>query len=165
MDNSFFASINWGLAMLQLREWGMPVDFQGIDVRTINEGQCRSLNTLRHHKQIKFAWDDPHEDLTPQLEMITKIIKPWKLMCYVLIGYYTEPMRLARGFDLYRVNTLRNFGISPFVMPYDKSDPYQKDFARYVNDKAIFYSLRWKDYKSGFRKGGVKGYPRIPTFN
>lgn len=165
MDNSFFASINWGLAMLRLREWGLPVDFQGIDIRTINEGQCRSLNILRHHKQIKFAWDDPHEDLTPQLKMITKIIKPWKLMCYVLIGYYTEPTRVARGFDLYRVNTLRRFGIDPFVMPYDRTDPYQKDFARYVNHKAVFNSINWKDYQCGFRKGSVTGYPRIPTFN
>ena len=32
-------------------------------------------------------------------------------------------------------------------MPFNKFDKYQKDFSRWVNHKAIFKSVAWKDYK------------------
>jgi hypothetical protein len=31
-------------------------------------------------------------------------------------------------------------------MPYDRSDQYQKTFARFVNHKAIFKKVKWRDY-------------------
>jgi hypothetical protein len=61
----------------------------------------------------------------------------------VLIGYDTSPEE-----DLYRVEMLREMKIDPFVMPYDKSDPYQKNFSRWVNHKAIFKSVKWEDYSN-----------------
>ncbi len=47
------------------------------------------------------------------------------------------------------VETLRSFGIDPFAMPYDKTDPYQKAFSRWVNHKAIFKSVKWEEYRKG----------------
>jgi len=32
-------------------------------------------------------------------------------------------------------------------MPYNKEDLYQKKFARWVNHKAIFKSVKWVDYE------------------
>lgn len=148
MDNNFFANKAWPYAIKMLLDKPQePVDFQGVDVRTLNKRRCEALNSLRHYKQIKIAWDDPHEDMLPHLRRIIQLIKPYKLMCYVLIGYYDEPEHLAKAFDLYRVRTLQRYGIDPFVMPYNKNDPYQKKFARWVNHKAIFKSVAWKDYK------------------
>ena len=66
---------------------------------------------------------------------------------YVLIGYHSTEEE-----DLHRVETLRSYGCDPYVMPYDKFDDYQKKFTRWVNHKAIFKSVAWKDYKSGERK-------------
>ena len=63
---------------------------------------CEDLNSLKHHKQIKIAWDNPKEDLIPKLKKIIKWIKPYKLMCYVWIGYWSSPEK-----DLYRVEELR----------------------------------------------------------
>jgi len=54
---------------------------------------------------------------------------------------------------VYRVMELRALGVDPFVMPYDKTDPYQRRFARWVNHKAIFKSVEWKDY--GLVRGKV----------
>jgi hypothetical protein len=71
-------------------------------------------------------------------------------MCYVLIGFDSTPEE-----DLYRVETLRGLGIDPFVMPFNKKDKYQRDFARWVNHKAIFKSVPWKEYKK-FRGGEIK---------
>ena len=151
-DNSFFdKGIRWWQPIGLLQEWGLPVDFQGIDVRTIKEGQCLALNGLKHHKQIKIAWDDPKDErvILDGIARLTKYVKPYKIMCYVLIGYWSTPEE-----DLYRVETLRGIGIDPFVMPYDRSDLYQRAFARWVNHKAIFKTVAWPDYYFCFRTSG-----------
>jgi hypothetical protein len=45
------------------------------------------------------------------------------------------------------IETLNSLKIDPFVMPYNKHDRYQKDFARWVNMKATFKTVKWADYK------------------
>lgn len=142
MDNNFFANRHWETAITWLRKVGQPVDFQGVDVRLLTRRMCLAFGLLRHHKQIKIAWDDPREDLIPNLREIIRYIKYWRLMCYVLIGFSSTEEQ-----DLHRVETLRSLGIDPFVMPYDKTNLYQKAFARWVNHKAIFKKVKWQDYK------------------
>jgi hypothetical protein len=141
MDNNFFANPQWQTAVNQLKKWGQPVDFQGIDVRILRDKHLHALTTLRHHKQIKMAWDNPHENLEPLFKHAKQIIPPHKIMVYVLIGFNSTPDE-----DLHRVETLRLIGFDPFVMPYDKFDEYQRHFARYVNNKAIFKSTDWAHY-------------------
>ena len=143
-DNNFFASPKWHLAASDLILSGLPIDFNGgIDVRILKQNQLLALNRLRLHKQIYIAWDNPEDDLRPHIERMTAVVKPYKIACYVLIGYWSTPKQ-----DLYRVETLRELKIDPFVMPYDKSDYYQRRFARWVNHKAIFKKVGWADYKS-----------------
>ena len=48
----------------------------------------------------------------------------------------------TREYDLHRVYELRRLGVNPFVMPYDKSDPYQRALARWCNNKFIFKACR-----------------------
>ena len=141
MDNNFFANPKWPQAIEQLKLWNQPVDLQGVDVRLLNRPQCEALNSLQHKGQIHIAWDRPKEDLRPQLRKVTKHIKPYKLMCYVLIGYDSSEAE-----DLWRVRELHKLGIDPFAAPYDKSDTYQKNFARWVNQKAIFKTTPWEEY-------------------
>ena len=63
-------------------------------------------------------------------------------MCYVLIGYWSDPDE-----DLYRVMHLWDeYKIHAFAMPYNKFDRYQKDFARWCNNKIIFKSCSWSEY-------------------
>jgi len=147
MDNNFFGSPQWVWAIEWLLEKNLPVNFQGIDARELTREMCFALNNLKHRKQIKIAWDDPRENLKPKLKEIIRIIKPYKLMCYVLIGYWHFTDGTTEEKDLYRVETLRGLGIDPFVMPYDKNDLYQKAFARWVNHKAIFKKVKWQDYR------------------
>jgi hypothetical protein len=142
MDNNFFACPEWRDHIKQLQEWAQPVDFQGVDVRLLDQEMCEALNSLKHEHQIHIAWDFPEYDLIPKLLEITKFIKSYRIMCYVLIGYNS-----TRSQDLYRVEELKRIGIDPFVMPYNKRDRYQKNFARWVNHKAIFKTVEWKDYE------------------
>ena len=142
LDNNFFANPEWPKAIELIKNWRKPVSLHGVDVRLLNKEQCAALNSIRHSKQIHIAWDNPKEDLEPKLRQVIKWVKPYKLMCYVLIGYWSTPEE-----DLFRVEVLRRLGIDPFIMPFNKADQYQKDFSRYVNRKAIFKSVKWEDYK------------------
>jgi hypothetical protein len=151
MDNNFFANPNWRSAIKQLQEWKQPCDFQGVDARILNKEQCDALLSLKHYKQIHIAWDNPREKLIPKFKEIVKHIKPWRLMCYVLIGYWSSEKE-----DIYRIDELEKLGIDQFVMPYNPRDTYQQNFARYVNHKAIRKSVSWKDYKKSIKKSNVE---------
>jgi hypothetical protein len=147
-DNNFFANPNLWVAKAACEGFcnaGYLLDFQGVDARLLTVEDCKWLVKLKHYKQIKIAWDNPKENILPKLKLITKYIKPYKLMCYVLIGYWSTPEE-----DLYRVESLRKLKIDPFAMPYNKTAPYQKNFARWVNHKATFKTVSWKDYKKTF---------------
>jgi hypothetical protein len=67
---------------------------------------------------------------------------------YVLIGFDTTPEE-----DLYRVELLESLGVESFAMPFDKSDPYQKRFARWVNAKPAFRSCSFAEYDVSAKKG------------
>jgi hypothetical protein len=147
MDNNFFANPNWRSSINQLQNWKKPCDFQGVDVRLLNKEKCDALLSLKHYKQIHIAWDDPRENLIPKIKEVIRFIKPYRLMCYILIGYWSTEKE-----DLYRIEELEKLGIDQFVMPYNKRDPKQINFSRYVNHKAIRNSVTWRDYKKSIRK-------------
>ena len=143
-DNNFFASPGWVAAGARLLSMGQPVDMQGVDVRILTPPMLGLMAKLKHEKQIKIAWDNPKDDLVPAIKNMIEYIKPYRIMCYVLVGYWSTPKE-----DLYRVETLRKLGVDPFVMAYNKKDYYQKRFARWVNHKAIFKAVKWEDYQHG----------------
>jgi len=113
-----------------------------ITIEPIMQFDLNQFVKLINHNVIHCAWDDPDYDMIPKIKEIVKYIKPYKLMCYVLIGFDSTVDQ-----DLMRVEKLEEYDISPFVMPYNKSNTYQKRFARWVNNKAIFKSVKWEDYK------------------
>lgn len=120
-------------------------DISGFDLRLIGQERAEALARTRWDGQVHFAWDSIKDEKTilAGLNIVIKYgLKAYKIMVYVLIGYNSTPEE-----DLYRVETLRGLGVDPFVMAFDKKDTYQKRFARWVNHKAIFKSVKWKDYK------------------
>ncbi|MDD3479971.1 MAG: hypothetical protein PHI42_06265 [Paludibacteraceae bacterium] len=142
LDNNFFANPEWKSSIDYLLKENQKVNLHGVDVRIMDEEQAYYLNKLKHYKQIHIAWDFPKIDLVPQITEMTKHIKPYKIMCYVLIGFNSTPEE-----DLYRVEKLRELGVSPFIMPFNKAEVYQKRFARWVNHKAIFNTVKWSEYR------------------
>ncbi|WP_018211164.1 hypothetical protein [Desulfitobacterium hafniense] len=119
---------------------------QGLDIRLMDADKADLLNRVRpwDGKRIHFAWDFMADEQAVKegIQLVTKYIKPHKIMFYVLIGWDT-----TEDEDLYRVELLRSYKIMPFVMPYDKFDYYQRSFARWVNHKAIFNSCSWPEYR------------------
>lgn len=146
MDNNFFANPNWRSAVDQLVEWDYPVDIQGFDIRLFDDEQGEALNKLNHYHQIKFTWDNPKENIDDKIESLLNHVSHSKLMCYVLIGYWSDEEE-----DLMRVHHLwDDYGIDAFVMPYNKFDSYQLNFARWCNNKVLFNTRSWEEYKNGY---------------
>jgi hypothetical protein len=150
MDNNFFANPEYEKALAWLKETKQPVEFnQGLDIRLMDAEKWEQVKQFqrRHNKRIKSAWDNPKENLVHCFEEAAKHIQPYKVVVYVLIGFNSTPEE-----DLWRVEELRRLGFDPFVMPFNKFDPYQKRFARWVNHKAIFKTVTFSGYK---RSAGV----------
>ncbi len=142
LDNNFFANTLWPNAIEVLKSYGQPVCFDGIDIRIFNDKQGKSLKQIKLYKMLHIAWDNPRQDLTDKIKLMTKYIKAYKIMVYVLIGFDSTEEQ-----DYYRVMKIKEIGAKPFVMPYNKKDKYQKRFARWVNHMAIFNSVKWKEYE------------------
>lgn len=148
LDNNFFANPEWKSSIDWLISKKQPINLHGVDIRIMNEEQAFWLNKLKLKSLIHFAWDLPEIDLSKKLKEVTKYINPNKMMCYILVGFNSTIEQ-----DMYRIETCRNLGISPFVMPFrdfkNKKKPtqYEKDLARYVNNKALFKSITFGDYK------------------
>jgi hypothetical protein len=145
LDNNFFAYKNWRENIDILKSYNQKIEFnQGIDLRLMNESQAKALSTLKI-KTIYTAFDHykDKDKILKGLEILTKYIKPYKITTYVLIGFGSTPEE-----DLERVMLLREIGVNPFAMAYNKMNDYQRAFARWVNHKATFKSVPYdKNYK------------------
>lgn len=129
----------------QLSSAGVHALWEALDIRRVNQRTARALASVKQEKRIHFAWDGPSQDgfIESGLSHLREAgLKPWRFTFYVLVGFNT-----SREYDIYRINRLRELGANPFVMPFDKSDRYQKDLARWCNNKFIFKSCgRFEDY-------------------
>ena len=144
LDPNFTAHPNRGKYMDQLKGTGALIDFtQGLDARLIDRGFAMHFTKLKLSRYTHVAWDDmSHEKRILQgIRMLAGYLNPSRIIVYVLIGFDTNENE-----DLYRVEKLRDMGVEPFVMAYDRGDPYQKRLARWCNHKAIFKTVEWEDY-------------------
>jgi len=157
LDNDFFGNPQWQDRIDELIDMKLKVNFsQGLNIRNIKENQATALakvnfsNIHGTKKQVHFAWDDPRHEKLIHKGLKTCMdagIKPYQMAFYVLIGYHSTPEE-----DLHRVEVLRSYGADPFAMPYNKEDEYQRQFARWVNRKAIFKTVSFDDYNQSIRK-------------
>ena len=153
LDNDFFGNPQWRDRIRELNELNLRVNFnQGLNIRNLKPEQAEALASVKFRtlsgksKSVNFARDDPrHEKLIHKgiRTCLDAGMKAWQMGFYVLIGYHSTPEE-----DMHRVKVLQDYGCDPFVMPYDKEDPYQKKFTRWVNHKAIFQTVDWEDYKA-----------------
>lgn len=152
LDNDFFGSPNWREDIGYLIETKIKVCFiQGLNIRIITDEQATLLsqtnyfNSKFNQRYLTFAWDR-YRDGKIIMDGIKRCnaagIPCNKMQFFVLIGFDTAPAE-----DMARVTMLRNLGCMPFVMPYNKNDPYQKAFTRWVNNRAVFKSCTWDEYR------------------
>ena len=154
MDNNVLAS-DFGIEQMEsMIGKNVRVDFnQGLDARLITPEVAKILSKLKWIRQIRMSADtDPM--LNVVLEKIDLLkeygVKPYKIFVYVL----TQDIESAER----RCLALREIGSNPFAQPYrdftTNKEPSKelKDFARWVNNKAVFKSARtFADYNKSIR--------------
>ena len=152
LDNDFFGGADWKVNLERIIELKLKVCFvQGLNIRIITDEQaellskCNYQNSKFNQKYLTFAWDRYNDGkiVKAGIDRCNKAGIPCKHMqFFVLIGFDTTPDQ-----DMERVMSLRELGCMPFAMPFNKSDPYQKAFTRWVNHRATFKSCTFEDYK------------------
>lgn len=153
LDNNFFANPSWRENLKMLKQFNQPLEFNaGIDLRILTKEQCEELAKCKI-KSIHCAWDNykDKEYILPKLKMLTEYVKPYKILCYVLVGFENKEIVET---DIERVETIWSLGVYPFVMGYInyndrkwKRSRSVKDFARWCNNRYIFKKVKWEEYK------------------
>lgn len=156
MDNNVLAH-NHGLEQIaRICDLKVKVDFnQGLDARLIsdNEDIASLLGKVKWSSFLRMACDTKS-----QMEHIEKAVKrlndngvkPYKIFVYVLVKDIDDALE--------RVMMLKKLKVNPFAQPYrDFTQGYEppkqlKHFARWVNHKAIFKTVEWKDYSKNISK-------------
>lgn len=148
LDNNILAYKNHLEELKKLRDSRKRIDFnQGLDIRLITYENAKILHEIKRWKglRLRFAFDDPtlKKIIKYKLEILNEVgISNGTIQFYVLIGFNTTHQE-----NLMRVLFLKEKRIDVFVMPFNKMDPYQKSFARWVNRHYYKYQT-WEDYIS-----------------
>lgn len=156
MDNNVLACEH-GLQQIQdMIGQDVRVDFnQGLDARLITDDVARMLAGLKWIRFIRMSADtDAMLDVVlTAIDRLGKYgVKPYRVFVYVLVQDIESAER--------RVVKLREIGAEPFAQPYrdfdTNSEPSKEcvDFARWVNNKAIFKSpssRTFAEYNKGIR--------------
>lgn len=152
LDNDFFGSPQWREDLKTIIDLKLKVCFvQGLNIRIITSEQaeilaaCNYYNSKFNKRYLTFAWDR-YNDGRIVMDGIKRCndagIPCTRMQFFVLIGFDSTPTQ-----DYERVIKLRDMGCMPYVMPYNKDEPYQKAFTRWVNNRAVFNTCSWDDYK------------------
>ena len=155
MDNNVLAC-EYGLEQIEkIIKFKLKVDFnQGLDARIITKNIeiAKLLSKVRWLKPLRMACDNINmkEPLRRAVYLLRKFdCTPKQYFVYVLLK------DLEDSYD--RINFCKDLKLDAFAQPFRDFTPnqiipqWQKDLARYVNYKAIFKSINFKEYNP--RKG------------
>jgi len=130
-------------SLIDSRAW---IDLtQGLDIRLTDRHIAKILKNIKI-KCLHFAWDDPNEDLSGQFEMVKKVtgLDYRRLVAYVLINYNSTHEQ-----DLFRIYKLREIGIDPYIMVYNKEHAPRevRRLQGWVNNRRIWRSCdKFEDF-------------------
>ena len=129
----------------EIRDRKLVVDInQGCDVRLVNEDIAKALSEVKHLRSLHYAWDlmGFEKQVMEGIKTLSKFIKPYRHMCFMLVGFNTSFEE-----DMYRFRKLREMKVDPFVMIYNEGkDKRLRHFARWVNSR-IYKSCKWEEYE------------------
>lgn len=144
-DNNLTADPYCVDKLKEIKERKLIVDInQGCDVRLMTDEKAYWMGQVKHLRSLHYAWDlMEHENKVMEgIETLTKYVKRYKHMCFMLVGFNTSFEE-----DMYRFRKLTEMKIDPFVMVYNqKQDARLKHFARWVNSR-IYRSCKFEEYQ------------------
>lgn len=134
LDNNLTADPDCIEKLKEIKERNLVVDItQGIDVRLMTPEIAQALSEVTHLRSLHYAWDlMPYEhQVMNGIQTLSKVVNKRRHMCFMLVGYNTTFEE-----DMYRYRRLREIGVDPYVMIYNKKSTYQlHHFARWVNGR------------------------------
>ncbi len=152
LDNNVLAH-NHGLEQIKkIIDLGIKIDFnQGLDARLIAENLdiAELLSRVKWSRYLRLACDTKSQIPIVQeaIQNLNKFgLKNYKIFVYILVKEIDDAYQ--------RAAFLKKLGCIPFAQPYRDFDnnisvsQEQRNFARWVNHKAIFNKIDFKDYKS-----------------
>lgn len=145
LDNNLTADPYVLDKLLEIKERRLVVDItQGIDVRLLTPEIAQAFGSVKHLRSIHYAWDlkSFEKSVTEGIGILSKFIKPYRQMCFMLTGYDTTFEE-----DVYRFRKLIELGIAPYVMVFNEIyDLRLKHFERWVNGR--YYKVcEFSDYE------------------
>lgn len=154
LDPNISACKEWKDVFQQLIDSKANVDFsQGLDIRLMTDEKIEMLSKIKN-KGVHFAWDryEDKDIILPKPEHFKKITG-WdrrKIIVYCLVG---SRERKVTETDIERVMTMRELGVYPYIMIYDKESLPRshelKKLQRWVNNRFIWESTpTFADYLS-----------------
>jgi len=149
LDNNVLAHPHGLKQIERIVELGLKVDFnQGLDARLIDDEIAKLLSKVKWLRPIRMACDD--ESMIRPVVKATEFLRkhnctPSVYSVYVLVKDIPSALK--------RVEELRKHNLDPFAQPFrdrDGNEPPKKlkEFARWVNHKAIFKSISWDEYSA-----------------
>lgn len=128
----------------EIRDRGLIVDInQGCDVRLMTDEIAKAMSEVKHLRSLHYAWDlmGYEKQVMDGIKILSKYIKPYRQMCFMLVGYNTNFEE-----DMYRFHKLTELNVDPYVMVYNEI-PNEKlhHFARWVNSR-IYKKCTFDEY-------------------
>lgn len=149
LNNNTFLDPKWKDTFQEIWDYDLTViDENGYDLRLLDDEKADALHKTKFGTPIHFAWDRMGDEhlIKNGLELLSKHhLRSTSNCVYVLIGYNTTEAE-----DLHRCQIINDYGLTPYPMPYIKTD-YTKRFKRFIN--LHFYRTyptiekAWMDYK------------------
>jgi len=159
LDNNVIAH-NYGLKQIEkIIRLGIKIDFnQGLDCRIISKDIeiVKLLSKVKWLKPLRMALDNENQidPLIKSIELLRQYkTTPKNYFIYVLVKNIKSALK--------RINICKKYNVDPFAQPYMdfKKDikvlSETKRFCRWVNHKAIFRSVEWKDYNNKTRHNQI----------
>lgn len=151
-DPNITACKDWRDLFAQLSESKAYVNFsQGLDARLMTPDKAEALRQIKI-KEVHFAWDryEDKDIILPRLKMIKEVTE-WRAKNFIVYCIVGDKERRVTEEDLERIYTIREIGMFPYVMIYNKQDLPRghalRKLQRYVNNKFIFQSCgSFEDY-------------------
>lgn len=148
MDNNVLAS-EYGIHQIEkIIDMKIKVDFnQGLDARLIDNTMAKLLSRVKWFKPLRLACDS--QNMKKPVEKAVNLLRkynctPKNYFVYALIKDIDESVD--------RIMFLKSLKVDPFGQPFrdfkNNIEPTreQKQVARWVNHKAIFKTIEFKDY-------------------
>ena len=156
LDNDFFGQPReqWEARAAEIVDGGFQVCMsQGINVRLLDDVGAATLARMNYRsadfasRRLYTAWDNLGDEgvFFRGMERLAKAgIPPTHVMAYMLIGFDKRETWAAIW---YRYKKMRELGILPYPMVYDRSRADLLCFSRWAKMPRLYETIEWPDYK------------------